>query len=101
MEQKYLKERLQMNIKFEAGIFYVGDRDHPDAELTYQRNDAQTTTADHSVVDEKLRGDEVAGKLFNELVAFARKEQPQVIPDCSYVKKKMERTAEYDHVLAK
>src|SRR5699024_12768280 len=99
MERRELKARLQMNIKFEEGIFYVGDRDHPDAELTYQRKDAQTSIADHTFVDEKLRGEGVAGKLFNELIAFARKEQLQIIPDCSYVKKETARTAEYDDVL--
>lgn len=90
-----------MDIQFEEGIFYVGEKSHPDAELTYQRKDTQTIIADHTFVDEKLRGEGVAGKLFNELIAYAREKNLKIIPECSYVKQKMERTSEYDDVLAK
>lgn len=89
------------NVQFDEGIFYVGDKEHPDATLTYEKKDANTIIADHTFVDGKLRGEGMAGKLFQALITYAREEKLKIIPECAYVKTKMERTAEYDDVLAK
>ncbi len=82
--------------------FYIGDdAAHPIAEITYKWLDDQTIIADHTYVSEELRGEGIAGKLFNKLITYAREEQLQIIPECSYVKKKMERTDEFNDVLKK
>lgn len=82
--------------------FYIGeDEENPIAQITYKAQDETTIIADHTYVSEELRGQGIAGKLFDELIAFAREENKKIIPECSYVKVKMERTTEYDDVLSK
>lgn len=88
-------------VKLDNQKFYIGDPNHPDAELTFKEKDAETIIADHTFVDEKLRGQGVADQLFQELIQYARNKNLKIIPECSYIKMKMERTSEYDDVLSK
>lgn len=81
--------------------FFIGeDEGHIQAELTYKDKDEHTIIADHTFVSEELRGEGIAGELFNSLIDFARKENLKIIPTCSYVEKKMKETSAYDDVLA-
>lgn len=89
------------DIKFTEGKFYIGDINHPDAELTYKPKNDTTIIADHTFVDEKLRGEGIAGQLFQKLIKYARDNHLKIIPECPYIEKKMTRTDEYDDVLAK
>ena len=88
-------------VKLDNQKFYIGDPNQPDAELTFKEKDAETIIADHTFVDEKLRGQGVADQLFQELIQYARNKNLKIIPECSYIKMKMERTSEYDDVLSK
>lgn len=82
--------------------FYIGDsEENPLAEITYQQKDENTIIADHTYVSEELRGQGIAGKLFNVLVDFAREENVKIVPVCSYVQKKMEGSKEYEDLIAK
>lgn len=81
--------------------FYIGDNEeNPLAEITYKQKDENTIIADHTFVSEELRGQGIAGKLFNALIDFAREENVKIVPVCSYVQKKMERK-EYVDLVAK
>ena len=91
-----------MEIKAGKNKFFIGESENnPEAEITYKHIDDSTIIADHTYVSEELRGQGIAGQLFNELISFARGNNYKIIPECSYVKVKMERTNEYDDVLAK
>ena len=82
--------------------FYIGDdENNPIAQITYKDQDENTIIADHTYVSESLRGQGIAGKLFNELISFAEKENKKIVPECSYVKVKMERSPEYQHLISK
>lgn len=82
--------------------FYIGeDESNPIAEITYKDKDANTIIADHTYVSDELRGQGIAGKLFDRLIEFAREENKKIVPLCSYVKVKMERSAEYEDLIGK
>lgn len=88
-------------IKYGTNKFYIGDNESdPIAELTFKQKDEKTIIADHTFVAEELRGEGVAGKLFEELIAYARRKQVKIIPECPYIQKKMDKTSEYEDVLA-
>lgn len=82
--------------------FYIGeDEENPIAEITFKDKDEQTIIADHTFVSDQLRGQGIAGKLLNELIAFAREENKRIVPECSYVKAKMEKSSELHDLIAK
>jgi len=82
--------------------FYIGENEaNPIAQITYKDVDDRTIIADHTFVSESLRGQGIAGKLFNELMAFVEEENKKVIPTCSYVKAKMERSKKYREYIHK
>ncbi len=81
--------------------FYIGeDENNPIAQITWKDKDEQTIIADHTYVADELRGQGIAGKLFNKLVAFAEQENKKIVPECSYVKAKFERSKELQHLLS-
>lgn len=82
--------------------YYIGeDENNPIAQITYKDKDANTIIADHTYVSDELRGQGIAGKLFDKLIEFAREENKKIVPECSYVKVKMERSAEYEDLISK
>jgi len=82
--------------------FYIGeDESNPVAQITYKDKDASTIIADHTYVSEQLRGQGVAGQLFNELIAYAKEENKLIVPECSYVKAKMEKSSELQQLISK
>lgn len=96
------KEALEMSEILKGDHkFYIGDdEENPIAQITYKDKDAHTIIADHTYVSEELRGQGIAGKLFNELIAFAKEENKKIVPLCSYVKTKMERSPEYHNLIS-
>src|SRR5699024_3371088 len=80
--------------------FYIGDEQNPTAEITFQPKEGNVIVADHTYVSDELRGQGIAGKLFNKLIEYARENDLKIIPECSYVQSKMDRTNEYDDVRA-
>lgn len=82
--------------------FYIGeDENNPIAQITFKDKDENTIIADHTYVSEELRGQGIAGKLFNELISFAKEENKLIVPECSYVKAKMERSPELQKLISK
>lgn len=82
--------------------FYIGDNEQePLAEITFKEKDANTIIADHTYVSDTLRGQGIAGKLVEVLTSYAREENKKIEPLCSYVQSKMEKTPEYQDLIAK
>lgn len=80
--------------------FYIGeDENNPIAQITWKDQDEHTIIADHTYVSDELRGQGIAGKLFNKLIEFAQEENKKIIPECSYVKVKLERSTELKHLI--
>ncbi len=75
-----------------------------EAELTYAHapatGDRKRVSADHTFVPDSMRGQGIAARLVDALIATAREEQWQVIPRCSYVVAAFRRHPEWNDVLA-
>lgn len=91
-----------MEIKQGKLKFYVGDSEEkPLGEITYYHEGDQTIVADHTFVDEALRGQKMARKLVERLVTFARDEHLKIVPVCPYVVRVLNETEAYHDVLKK
>lgn len=66
-------------------FFTLNDAGQRIAEISYVWRNENTIVADHTWVDDCLRGQGVARKLLDVLVEFAREKQLKIIPTCSYV----------------
>ena len=87
-----------MNILFEKGRFYLEDEQGKlMAEITY-RQEGSTLYANHTYTDPKYRGQSLAGKLLERLVAFARENDYKIMPVCSYVVHKFDNHQQYDDI---
>ncbi len=80
--------------------FYIGaSEEKPIAEITFRRAGSDTLIIDHTYVSEELRGQGIARKLLDKVVAYARQEQKKIIPVCSYAAKVMKGNPEFEDVL--
>ncbi len=88
----------------DAGGRFVYRAQGAEAELTYAHAPAvggqKRVSADHTYVPDSMRGQGLAGKLVDALIASAREQQWQVIPRCSYVVAAFRRHPEWNDVLA-
>lgn len=70
------------------------------AEISYLWRDEQTIIANHTWVDDSLRGQGVARQLLDELVRFAREHQLKIVATCSYVVVMFKRDKSFTDVMA-
>lgn len=70
------------------------------AEISYLWSDVDKIIANHTWVDDSLRGQGVARQLLDVLVAFAREKTLRIIPTCSYVEVMFRRDKSLVDVLA-
>ncbi|MDU8923547.1 GNAT family N-acetyltransferase [Pasteurellaceae bacterium LIM206] len=79
----------------EGGEFFLlNDAGEKVAELTYFYIDPKTINANHTYVDQSLRGQGAADRLYRALIAFVRENHLQLRPTCSYVAAKWQREQE-------
>lgn len=71
------------------------------AEITYVNSGDKQITIDHTYVSEKLRGQKVGNVLVERVVEFARQENLQILPQCSFAVREFEKNKHYEDVLAK
>ena len=71
----------------QGAFFILDDQQQRVAELTYYFIDEKTINANHTYVSETLRGQGVADKLYQALVAFIQENQLKLVPSCSYIAK--------------
>ncbi len=93
-----------MNIKHDDqntnGTFYFEEAGERLAELEYHLSASDEMTIYHTEVDEAQRGNDVGSKLVDAAINYARASNLKVIPTCSFAKKLINHTAEYQDVLA-
>lgn len=87
------------NILYTDKMFYVGDKENPDAYIKYENQGPDTIAVESTYVDEKLRGQGMAAKLTERLIAYSREEGLKVVPVCSYVVKYFEKHQEHQDIL--
>lgn len=81
-------------------FFTLNDAGQLIAEISYVWRNENTIVADHTWVDDCLRGQGVARKLLDVLVEFAREKQLKIIPTCSYVEVMFKRDQSFADVVA-
>ena len=93
-----------MEIKHEQqkrkGLFFVEQEGDRLAELEYFTSAPGEITVYHTGVNEKLRGQHVGVKLVAAVVGYARENGLKIVPTCPFTKKVIDRTPEYQDVLA-
>ena len=83
-----------------GGIFFIEEQHKKLAKITFQWKDEVTIVADHTWVDDALRGQNIARQLLDALVKFARENQLKIVPICSYVEVMFRRDKELADVIA-
>lgn len=92
---------MKMTIKKGINKFFVGEEESsPKAEITFKQTADNQLVVDHTYVSDELRGQGMAGKLVDRVVTYARDGGMKIVPECPYVKDKMDKTPEYHDVLA-
>ncbi|MGQ0287056.1 GNAT family N-acetyltransferase [Pasteurellaceae bacterium 22721_9_1] len=86
-----------MNIQHQQdehqGEFFILDETgNKIAKLTYFFVDENTINANHTYVSETLRGQGVADKLYQALVELIKQHNLKLIPSCSYIERKWQRS---------
>jgi predicted GNAT family acetyltransferase len=69
-------------------------------ELTYSRLSPTKIVANHTGVDDSLRGTGVARALVERLVTDARRDGIRIVPQCSYVLAQFQRNPDWSDVMA-
>jgi acetyltransferase len=80
------------------GFFIFGENGDELAKLTY-RKEGKKLFFESTVVSPELRGQGIAGKLFEAGVKYARENNYKIVPVCSYIVKKFEG-GKYDDLKA-
>ena len=80
------------------GFFIFGENGDELAKLTY-RKEGEKLFFESTVVSPELRGQGIAGKLFEAGVKYARENNYKLVPVCSYIVKKFE-SGKYDDLKA-
>ncbi len=85
----------------EYGLFFLNNAaGQRIAEIRYQWAEPHRIIADHTWVDDSLRGQGVARKLLDVLVEFARERQLKITATCSYVVTMFQRDQSLADVIA-
>lgn len=93
-----------MEIKHEElkkkGVFFIDEGGERIAELEYFASAPGAITVYHTGVNEKFRGRHIGDKLVAAVVNHARENRLKIVPTCPFTKKVIDRTPEYQDVLA-
>lgn len=91
----------QHNDDQKQGLFFLENQQGQRiAEISYVWSDESTIIANHTWVDDSLRGQGVAKKLLDVLVQFARDKQLKIVATCSYVEVMFKRDQSFADVVA-
>ena len=84
-----------------TGAFFKADASgRRVAEISYIWNGGELIEANHTWVDDSLRGQGAARELLDVLAGFAREKQLKIVPACSYVEVMFKRDESFADVAA-
>ena len=87
------------DIKLKDDLFYMGDIKNPTAYIKIERDEDGDLRVVSTFVDDSLRGQGIAGKLTQEAISYAEKENLKIVPVCPYTVKYFEKHEEYQGLL--
>ncbi|QJD86491.1 GNAT family N-acetyltransferase [Cohnella herbarum] len=91
----------QVEIRKQGTSFVVLGVGGQVGEITYRLADVDTWVIDHTFLDPRYRGGNIARKLLDIVVEEARAEGKKIIPSCSYALTQFKRNSEYADVWEK
>jgi len=91
---------IQHKLVGNKGLFYVGQEGAIVAEMVYSKPTEDKMIIEHTEVDESLEGKGVGKQLVATAVEYARTHNLKIIPLCPFTKKVIDRTKEFQDVLA-
>ena len=80
------------------GAFFIDEEGEWIAEMTYIKSGKGEITIDHTEVDKKLRGENIAEDLVAAAVAYARENGMKIKSTCSYASKALKANADFQDV---
>jgi predicted GNAT family acetyltransferase len=83
------------------GAFFIEEDGEWIAEMTYHREGVRKIVIDHTAVSKTLKGKGVGKGLVEAAVKFARGKNLLIKPVCSFAKKVLESSEEYEDVLTR
>lgn len=72
-------------------FFILNEQGEKIAKLTYFYETENKINANHTFVSDQLRGQGIADKLYQALIAFITEKQLTLHPTCSYIERKWQR----------
>lgn len=91
--------KIEHNNSDSRGIFTAKDDNKQAGEMTYSRR-GSNIVIEHTEVDPQYQGQGVGKQLVEGAVDFARDKDLKIVPECSYARKVLERSSDYNDVLA-
>jgi predicted GNAT family acetyltransferase len=85
--------------KGSKGMFYVGEPDQPQAEMTYTMPSDSKMIIEHTEVSDALRGKNVGYQMVATAVNYARENGIKIIPLCPFAASVFRKRSEYGDVL--
>ena len=83
------------------GAFFIEEDGEWVAEMTYTREGLRKIVINHTAVSKNLKGKGIGKALVDAVVKFARGKNLLIKPVCSYAKKVLESSEEYEDVLTR
>ena len=83
------------------GAFFIEEDGEWVAEMTYTREGLRKIVINHTAVSKNLKGKGIGKALVDAAVKFARGKNLLIKPVCSYAKKVLESSEEYEDVLTR
>lgn len=85
-------------LKGENNFYLNNDNSEIVAQIIFEE-DNENITITHTLVDESMAGQGIAGKLVDRVVEQAREDNKKIIPICSYAKVRLEKDDKYKDVI--
>ncbi|MEJ7848749.1 MAG: GNAT family N-acetyltransferase [Pyrinomonadaceae bacterium] len=80
------------------GAFFIDEDGEWIAEMTYIKSGDKEITIDHTEVDKKLRGENIAEDLVAAAVEYARESGLKIKSTCSYASKTLKANTDFQDV---
>lgn len=84
-----------MEIEYKENYIYIKNENDEVGYIQYTKVNDHVIDVTTTYVNEKYRGQGIAGKLFEQLVLYSRNHNYKIIPSCSYIKNKLEKSTKY------
>ena len=91
--------KVQLKINGEKGFFYIDINGKQEATMTFVFAGVDKIIIDHTEVNSGNEGKGLGKMMVAEAVEYAREKNIKIIPLCPFVKKVIDKNAEYQDVL--